>query len=144
MDCLDKGDFNIRHIICSLFIMEACPQLLLVLKALLNTFADSTGLKVNYPKSNMVPINMNSDRLNHLAATFNCQVGCLPFTYLGLPLSNSKPTIQECLPLVHRVESRLTSTTMFVTQGGKLQLVNFVLSSLSTFSCALLKYQLIF
>jgi hypothetical protein len=81
----------------------------------------------------MVPINLNSERLNHLAATFNCMTGSLPFAYLGLPSSNSKPTIQECLPLVHRVERRLLSTSMFLTQGGKLLMVNSVLSSLPTF-----------
>jgi hypothetical protein len=85
----------------TLLIMEACPQQLLVLKAILNTFADSTGMKVNYAKSSMFPINISPERLNHLAATFSYQVGSLPFTYLGLPLSNTKPTIQEFLTLVH-------------------------------------------
>jgi hypothetical protein len=117
----------------TLLIMEACPQELFVLKALLNTFADSIGLKVNLSKSSMVPTNLDSDRLNHLASTFNCEDGSLPFTYLGLSLSSTKPTIQECLPLVHRVERRLISTTMFLTQGGKLFMVNSVLSSLPTF-----------
>jgi hypothetical protein len=89
-----------------------------VLKALLNTFADSTSLKVNYSKSSTVLINLSHEQLVHLAATFNCAAGSLPFTYLGLPMSNSKPIIQECLPLVHRVERRLLSTSMFLTQGG--------------------------
>jgi hypothetical protein len=81
----------------TLLIMEACPQQLFVLKVILNAFADSTGLEVNYSKSNMIPINLNPDRLHHLAATFNCQAGSLPFTYLGLPLSSSKPSIEEFL-----------------------------------------------
>jgi hypothetical protein len=123
----------------TLLIMEACPQQLLVLKAILNIFADSTSLKVNYSKSNMIPINMSQERLNHLVATFNCQAGSLPFTYLGLPLSNSKPTIQEYLPLVHRVERRLVSMAMFLTQGGKLLMVNSLLSSMSTFFMSTLK-----
>jgi hypothetical protein len=117
----------------TLLIMEACPQQLFVLKALLNTFADSTGLKVHSSQLSMVPINLNPERLNNLVATFNCVAGSLPFTYLGLPSSNSKPTIQECLPLVHRVERRLLSAAMFLTQGGKLLMVNSVLSSLPTF-----------
>jgi hypothetical protein len=99
----------------------------------MNTFAGSIGLKVNYAKSSMIPINIVPDRLARLATTFNCQVGSLPFTYLGLPLSDSKPTIQECIPLVHQVERRLISTTMFLTQGRKLLMVNSVLSSMPTF-----------
>jgi hypothetical protein len=50
----------------------------------LNTFIDSACLKVNYSKSNMFPINIAQERLLHLAATFNCQVGAFPFTCLGL------------------------------------------------------------
>jgi hypothetical protein len=111
----------------------------LVLKAILNTFVDSTGLKVNYSKSNMIPINMSHERLNHLAATFNCQASSLPFTYLGLHLSNTKPTVQEYLLLVHRVERRLITMAMFLTQGGKLLMVNLVLSSLSMFFMSTLK-----
>jgi hypothetical protein len=97
-----------------------------------STHADSTSLKVNYAKSHIVPINVSIEKLNHLAASFQCQ-GALPFTYLGLPLSIYKPTIQECLPLVHKVERRLINTSIFLGQGGKLQLVNSVLSSLPTF-----------
>jgi hypothetical protein len=116
----------------TLKIMEACPQQLLVLKSILNTFADSDGLKVNYSKSNMIPINLSPGRLTHLAAIFNCQEGSLLFTYLGLPLSDSKSTIQEFLPLVHRVERRLISTAMFLTQGRKFLMINSVQSSLPT------------
>jgi hypothetical protein len=75
----------------------------------------------------MVPINLAPERLTHLAARLNCQEGSLPFTYLGLPLSDSRPTIQKFLTLVHRVERRIIITTMFLTQGGKLLMVNSVL-----------------
>jgi hypothetical protein len=77
----------IQYVDDTLLIMEACPRQLLALKALLNTFASSTGLKVNYDKSSMVPINITAERLQHLASTFQCQARSLPFTYLGLPLS---------------------------------------------------------
>jgi hypothetical protein len=56
-----------------LLIMEACPQQLMVLKAILHIFAESAGLRVNYSKSCMFPINLSVGRLNHLAVTFNCQ-----------------------------------------------------------------------
>jgi hypothetical protein len=51
-------------------IMEACSRQLFVLKAILKTFAASTGLKVNCSKSNMVPLNVEPEKLQHLAATF--------------------------------------------------------------------------
>jgi hypothetical protein len=90
-------------------------------------------LKVNYAKSSIILINVAPEKMQHLAATFHCQVGELPFTYLGLPLSHKKPSAHDCLSLVTRVERRLVCTSIFLNQGGKLQMVNSVLSSLPTF-----------
>jgi hypothetical protein len=84
----------------TLSIMEAYALQLFTLKAILNTFSDSTGLKVNYSKSSIYAINILEERLSHLAVTFHCQDGSIPFTYLGLPLSMNKPIVQGCLPLV--------------------------------------------
>jgi hypothetical protein len=48
----------------TLMIMEASSQQLFALKALLNTFADFTGLKVNYAKSSIIPINVPPKKCN--------------------------------------------------------------------------------
>jgi hypothetical protein len=82
----------------------------------------------------MVPINnVSHERLQYIASTFQCQAGAFPFTYLGLPLRSNNPTIQDCMPLVHRVERRLVSTSILLSQGGKHQLVNSALPSMPTF-----------
>jgi hypothetical protein len=133
------NDFRIiQYAYDTLLIMEACPRQLIALKAIINTFADSTSLKVNYAKSSMIPINLSSDRLHHLASTFDCQTRSFPFTYLGLPLTYGKHIVQDCLPLANRVKRRLVGTSTWLTQGGKLQLVNSLFSSLPTFyMCAI-------
>jgi hypothetical protein len=102
----------------TLLIMEACPLQLVALRAILNTCSASTELKVNYSKSCIYAINISEQRLDHLALTFSCQNGSMPFTYLGLPLSLTQPSIQDCMPLVHRMERRRISTSMFLTQRG--------------------------
>lgn len=38
-----------------ILVMEACPKQLFFLKAILNSFVESTGLHVNYHKSNIYP-----------------------------------------------------------------------------------------
>jgi hypothetical protein len=47
----------------TLLILEACPVQLYALKVILNTFIDSTGLSVNYSKSNIYPINITDSEL---------------------------------------------------------------------------------
>lgn len=123
----------------TLLVMEVDLDQLLHLKHILDLFADSTGLKVNYSKSVMVPINTPQDRLHHLADIFDCQAGPLPFTYLGLTLGLTKTTIEEFFPLIKKVERRLRGISNMLSQGGKLQLVNSVLTSTAMFHMATIK-----
>lgn len=120
----------------TLVIMEACPRQLYFLKAILNSFVDSTGLKVNFAKSFMVPINVSEGRLDILANTFQCQKGSLPFTYLGLPQGTTKPRVIDYLSLVRKFERRMVACSMFLTQAGRLTLVNSGQYPLATLSCA--------
>jgi hypothetical protein len=60
-------------------------------------------------------------------------VGIHALHLLRTVLSMNKPIVQDCLPLVDIIEKILVSTTLFLSQGGKLQMVNSVLSSLTTF-----------
>lgn len=85
-----------------LVIMEGCHTQLNHLKRILQDFATSTGLKVNYAKSMMVPINVTKETCNSLAQVFGCMTGQMPFTYLGLPLGLTKPRVEEFLPLVSK------------------------------------------
>jgi hypothetical protein len=104
------------------------------LKAILNSFAESTGLKVNYAKSMMVPININEERFDILAQTFGCAKGSLPFTYLGLPLSLTRPPVADYCPLVNKCERRLTSISSFLSEAGRLQMTNAVITALPTYT----------
>jgi hypothetical protein len=119
--------------------MEACPTQLLFLKNLLRAFGASTRLKVNYNKTVMVPLNISEERLEELATIFACQKGSLPFTYLGLPLDTTKPSIHDFLPLLQKIERRLTCTSSFLSQGGKLEMANSVFSSSAIYYTATLK-----
>ena len=86
----------------------------------------------------MIPINVEEAQIASLAATFGCQVSSLPFTYLGLPVGTTRPRMVDFLPLVDCMERRPTASSCFLNQGGKLQLLNPVISSLSIyFLCSL-------
>jgi len=123
----------------TLMVLEACPRQLFVLKALLNSFADSTGLKVNYSKSSIYPINVAPEKMELLSGTLNCQIGSLPLPYLGLPLGTTKPRVEDFLPVVQRIERRLLATSLFLTQADKLEMVNTVLTALPTYYMSTLK-----
>ena len=131
---LYSTDFpNLKYADDTLIIMEGSARHLFTLKALINSFSASSGLNVNFSKSMMIPINIPKNRIIHLAATFGCSIGSLLFPYLGLPLGLTKPRVDDFLPPINRCLKRLTSTYPFLSQAGKLQMVNSVFSSLPTF-----------
>lgn len=97
----------IQYVDDTLIVLEGDTIQVLFLKSVINTFSKATGLKVNYSKSMMLPINISNDWLDVLARTFGCSKGSFPFTYLGLSLSLTKPTIQDFFPMISKCERRL-------------------------------------
>ena len=117
----------------TLVILPADPVQLQTFKELLDLFASITGLKINYNKSNLIPINLSSEEASAMAQIFSCQIASMPFTYLGLPMGTTKPSMKDFAPLIDRVERRLNATVSFLSYGDSLVLVNSVLSSLPTY-----------
>jgi len=84
---LGDDDFPILHYADgALIFMQRDVTQLNHLKDLLSEFAESTGLKVNFDKSMMIPINVTDDRLDISATTFGCSKG----TTFYLPRPNLK------------------------------------------------------
>jgi hypothetical protein len=123
----------------TLLILSADEDQPLFLKNLLIDFGNATGLKVNYDKSNLIPINITEERLQVLLQTLQCQKGSLPFTYLGLPLSTTKPAKEFFMPILQSAQRRLSACSMYLSYGDKLRLVYSVLSSLPTFYMSTLR-----
>jgi hypothetical protein len=122
----------------TLLIMEADARQLFCLKALLHSFANSTGLKVNFHKSCLIPINVPSHKVPLLTGVFGCVEGQLPFTYLGIPLGTTKPLVKDYAPLICRIERKLSTSSVFLSYSGRLQLINSVVSSIPTdYMCTL-------
>jgi hypothetical protein len=88
---------------------------------------------VNFQKSFLVLIDLTATKASPLASTFGCNLGNIPFTYLGLPFGTTRPTIQEFKPLMSRIESRLNGISMLLSYQGRLILVNTVFSAMPSF-----------
>jgi hypothetical protein len=70
---VSSSDFPIlQYADDTLIFMEGCARQLVFLKSLLQTFATSTGLKVNYSKSMMIPVNIEERKMSILANTLGC------------------------------------------------------------------------
>jgi hypothetical protein len=86
-----------------------------------------------------VPINTDADKAKHLANTIGCKVGSMPFTYLGLPLGTTHPSVEDFLPLINKIERIMMGFNQLLGYHGRLFLVNSILSALPTFYLCSLK-----
>nr|CAD39801.2 OSJNBa0071G03.15 [Oryza sativa Japonica Group]CAD40206.2 OSJNBa0019J05.4 [Oryza sativa Japonica Group] len=82
----------------TLILLKTSQKEIFCFKALLNMFALSTGLKVNYAKSSLYPLNLSEEKTDLIAGLLRCSVGKLPFTYLGLPLGTTRPRVIDFAP----------------------------------------------
>ena len=139
--CIGQTDYPvIQYADDTILAMPACPQQAAVIKQILVDYASSIGLRINFNKSTLIPINMTQEAALALATFFGCSVGSMPFTYLGLPLGTSKPTILDLMPLVCSAERRLTSTISMMSYGGKLSWLNATVTSLLIYAMCTLKF----
>jgi hypothetical protein len=118
-------------------LMKADQRQLLCLKAILETFAQSMGLRVNFSKSGMVPLNMSQEKADIITSVFGCKLQEMTFTYLGLPMGTMRPRVEHYEPVMNRMERQLSSISSLLTHAGRLQLVNSVLSSSPTYTMCL-------
>ena len=123
----------------TLIILPACPTQLLNIKNILSTFSLITGLKVNFGKSSLVPINVSPDRCAELAGIINCKPEALPFTYLGFPMGTTKPKLEIFIGILERIDRRLCGISNMLSYDGRLAVVKSIIISIPLFAMCTIK-----
>lgn len=111
-----------------------------IIKLILYLFEGLSGLKVNLNKTCLYSSQKNIEIQTHLARTMHCQRDILPLTYLGIPISGCRPRRQDWEILISKVRNRLaTWKSKLLSLGGRLTLVNSVLSAIPTYWMSIFK-----
>ncbi|GAU42324.1 hypothetical protein TSUD_25500 [Trifolium subterraneum] len=117
-----------------LFLGEATIDNLWTLEAILRSFELASGLKVNFAKSCVMGVKVNSNFLGMAERFLHCRVGSLPFMYLGLPVGENPRKDITWKPLLDTLAKRLNDwQNKYVSLGGRVILLNSVLNSIPIF-----------
>jgi hypothetical protein len=73
------------------------------LKWLMICFEQISGMKINYHKSNLTPVNLDEEEIQVYSKRFGCKIGTFPFTYLGVPLHYEKLRREDIQPIIDRI-----------------------------------------
>ncbi|KAJ9548105.1 hypothetical protein OSB04_020648 [Centaurea solstitialis] len=106
----------------------------------LRCFHLSSGLKVNWNKSNILGVGVDEFEVDAVANTINCNVGSLPLSYLGLPIGVKMNRFEHWSPIINKFQRRLCNwKAATLSAGGRLTLCKSVLGSLSLYYFSLFK-----
>ena len=104
------------------------------MKLILSLFEQLSGLKINFHKSEIYCFGKAIELHDDYRNIFGCEVGALPFKYLGIPIHYRKLLNKEWKMIEDRFEKKLASWAgKLLSYGDRLVLINSVLSSLPMF-----------
>ncbi|KAF5476686.1 hypothetical protein F2P56_003400 [Juglans regia] len=136
----NKGIITLSHLLFAddtLLFCEADRDQLRALKALLLCFEAASDLKVNFDKSELVPVG-NVSNTRQIASILGCKVASLPMTYLGLPLGAAVRASSIWDPVIEKIERKLEGwKRLYLSKGGRLTLIKSILSNLPTYFLSL-------
>jgi hypothetical protein len=101
------------------------------IKTLLRSFEMVSGLKINFVKSKLYGLNLDSSFLSAASSFLSCRSDTLPFKFLGIPVGANPRRKETWKPVVESMTKRLnTWSSRHLSYDGRITLINSVLSSL--------------
>ncbi|KAI3507508.1 hypothetical protein L1887_22495 [Cichorium endivia] len=122
------------------FIGEWSESNLLNLNRVLRCFYIASGLKVNLLKSRLFGVGVEEFDLIRFANILSCEPAVFPCYFLGLPIGVNMKLSRNWNVVIEKFKSKLSKwKSKMMSFGGRLTLVNSVLSSLPLYYFSLFK-----
>jgi len=104
------------------------------MKLVLTTFEHLSGLKINFHKSELFCYGEAKEAQQEYMNIFGCPVGEVHFRYLGIPMHHTRLLNKDWKIIEERFERKLSTwKSKMLSYGGRLTLINSVLSNLSMY-----------
>jgi len=124
----------------TLFFCEANVKSMFNIKAILQCFELSSGLRVNFGKSRIGGTGLDQGMLQRFASILNCETMVVPFIYLGMPVRGCHKRGDFWNGVIEKVHIRLSRWKgRCLTMAGRVCLIKSVLSSIPLFYMSLFK-----
>lgn len=134
-EALDMGREKVKVVLLqyaddTIFTCTGKMENVLVIKDILRNFELLSGLKVNFNKCSLVGLNTSREIIQQMADALGCEVGQVPFSYLGLKVGINHRRDSSWKNLVDKIRRRLDLwNDKHISLGGRITLVQAVLSA---------------
>jgi hypothetical protein len=103
---VDGGVSILQYADDTIIFMENNLEKALNMKLILCIFKELSGLKINFHKSEIFCFSQAKEVENEYKIIFGCEIGSLPFRYLGIPIHFRKLKNGEWNPIEDRFEKK--------------------------------------
>ena len=118
----------------TLIFVRNSEQEIVNLKFLLMCFEAMLGLKINFDKSEAFVTGGDLESQLRAAHMMNCELGSIPFKYLGIPFSDRALSMVDFEPMVDKAAKRVEPWQgKLLASGGRLVLINDCLTNIPMF-----------
>jgi hypothetical protein len=108
------------------------------LKLLLYLYENMSGLKINFPKSEVIMVSQDDTKSIEFSNLFNCAIGKWPVKYLGVPVASSILHMADWMSICEKMIKRLDDWKgSSLSLGGRLVLINSCLSNLLVYDMSM-------
>jgi hypothetical protein len=98
-------------------------------------------MRINYHKSDMVPIKLEEDEVQGYARIFCCKIDSFPFKYIGVPLRYDRLRREDIQPIVDKIINRVAGWKgKFLSYGTRLTLLRACLASIPLYLIYVIKF----
>jgi hypothetical protein len=98
-----SGIISMQYADDTLLFLESKMENVQNLKWLLSCFEQLSGMRINFHKCDLVPINVECEEAQLFSQTLSCKLGKFPMNYLGAPLHYKKLRKEDLQPVVDKV-----------------------------------------
>lgn len=111
------------------------------LKGILAWFEQISGMRINFHKSEFIPMNLEEEESHRTAHIFCCPVGNFPIKYLGIPLHHDKLRREDIQPLVDKILKRIEGWKgKLLSHAARVLLIKTCLASIPVYLLSFIKF----
>jgi len=118
----------------TLFFCEDSRSNVVTIKSILRGFEIASGLKINFHKSRLAGVNVQSNKLISYSKILNCNLMGIPFKYLGLEVGGNPRKKSFWDPVISKLNTRLSVWKgRFLSLAGRMCVIKSVLNAIPLF-----------
>jgi hypothetical protein len=111
------------------------------LKCILMWYEQISGMRINFHKSEVIPINVEEDKVHGLAHILSCPIENFPIKYLGVPLHFDNLSREDIQPLVDKILKKIAGWKgNLLSLAARVTLIKTCLTSIPVYLLSFIKF----